>query len=73
MTFKTPLFKELSNEALRTEYAGYRALAYNNANMAGSGAVNRNRCAGQMGRLMRNIDIIEGIARQRGISLLRPA
>lgn len=69
MNSKTPFFKDLSDDALRTEYAGYRALAYNNANMAASGAVNRNKAAAQMGRLMRNIQIIEGIARQRGIRL----
>lgn len=68
----TPLFKSLSNEALRTEYRGYRNLAYNNAGMAASGAVNKNRAAGQMGKLMRNIEIIEAIARQRGISLASP-
>lgn len=65
----TPFFKELSNEALRIEYRGYRELAYNNANMAASGAVNRKKCASQMGRLMRNIQIIEAIAKQRKISL----
>jgi hypothetical protein len=66
---KTPLFKSLSNEALRAEYAAYRNLAYNNAGMAASGAVSVHRAAGQMGRLMRNVQIIEAIARQRGISL----
>lgn len=66
---KTPLFKSLSDSALRAEYEGYRALAYNNAAIAASGAVNRNKAAAQMGRLMRNIQIIEGIARQRRISL----
>jgi len=66
---KTPLFKSLSNDDLRTEYAGLRALAFNNANAAASGAVNLQRCANQMGRLMRSIEIIEAIARQRGICL----
>ncbi len=70
MQTKTPFFKELSNEALRTEYAGYRGLAYNNMAMVASGAVNQFKAGRQMGRLMRNIEIIEGIARQRGISLL---
>jgi len=65
----TPLFKSLSNEALRAEYRGYRALAYNNAGAAASGAVRLSRAASQMGRLMRNVEIIEAIARQRGISL----
>lgn len=66
---KTPLFKTLSNDALRAEYRGWRALAYNNAGAAASGAVNLSRAAGQMGRIMRNVNIIEAIARQRRISL----
>lgn len=65
---KTPLFKSLSDEALRTEYAGWRALAFNNANIAQAGG-NIRRAAGQMGRIMRNVEIIEAIARQRGIRL----
>lgn len=68
-TNRTPLFKSLNNEALRAEYRSYRNLAFNNAAMAASGAVNVQRCARQMGRLMRAISIIEGIARQRRISL----
>ncbi len=67
---KTPLFKSLSDAALRAEYAGYRALAYNNAAIAQTfGGRGASRCAQQMGRLMRNIEIIEAIARQRRISL----
>lgn len=65
----TPFYKELSDDSLRAEYRGLRELAYNNAQMAASGAVNRNRAASQMGRLMRNIEIIEALARRRGISL----
>jgi hypothetical protein len=70
-TYKTPLFKELSDDALRTEYWGYRALAYNNANMAAGSKAWRDKCANQMGRLMRNIEIIEAIARKRKISLAK--
>lgn len=66
----TPFFKDLSDEALRTEYRGWRELAYNNANMAASGAVNRKKCAMGMGRIMKNVEIIEVIARKRGISLV---
>jgi hypothetical protein len=68
-TQKTPLFKSLDNDALRAEYRGWRALAFNNANLAASGAVNVRRAAHSMGRIMRNIEIIEAIARQRRISL----
>lgn len=68
---RTPLFKELSDEALREEYRGYRTLAYNNANMAaGCRTATRTKLASQMGRLMRNIEIIEAIARKRGIRLV---
>jgi hypothetical protein len=67
---RPPLFKSLSDDALRAEYAGYRELAYNNARMAQSmGAGGRGKAARQMGRLMRNLEIIEAIARQRRIRL----
>ncbi len=65
----TPLFKELSDEALRTEYRGWRELAYNNAAMASGGLAWRNKCARSMGKIMRNVEIIEAIARKRGIRL----
>jgi hypothetical protein len=67
---KTPLFKSLTDSALREEYKAWRNLAVNNAGMAASGAVSIQRCANQMGKIMRNISIIEGIARQRRISLV---
>lgn len=66
-TTTTPLFKSLSDDALRAEYRGYRELAYNNARIASLG--NPQRAARQMGRLMRCIEIIEAIANQRRISL----
>ena len=69
MTKTTPLFKTLDNETLRTEYRHWLALATNNAGMAASGAVNIRRAASQMGRIMRNVNIIEAIARQRRIAL----
>lgn len=62
-TQKLPFFKNMTDDALRAEYAGYRALAYNNAAIGGHAA------AQQMGTLMRAVQLIEGIARQRGISL----
>lgn len=67
---KGPLIKEMTDSVLRTHYAGLRALAYNNAAMAASGAVNRKKAASQMGRLMRHIEICEAVARKRGISLV---
>lgn len=66
---KTPLFKSLSDSALIEEYRGWRNLAYNNANMAASGAVNISKAARSMGAVMRNVEIIEAIARQRKLSL----
>jgi hypothetical protein len=70
---RPPLFKSLSDDALRAEYAGYRELAYNNAQIAQSAYGSRGKLARQMGQLMRNLAIIEGIARQRRISLARAA
>ena len=68
-TTRPPLFKSLADDALRIEYRAWRNLAHNNAGMAASGAVNVRRAAAQMGRIMRNVEIIEAIARQRRISL----
>jgi hypothetical protein len=70
-TFKTPLFKSLSDDALREEYAGWRNLAYNNGRMAQQGPGTARKCAASMGRIMRNVELIENIARRRGISLAR--
>jgi hypothetical protein len=66
---KLPFFKELSDEALRTEYRAYRELAYNGMNMAAAGCCNNRRVAANVGRSMRAIGIIEGLARQRKIRL----
>lgn len=65
---RLPYFKDMTDEALRIEYQGYRNLAYNNAQIAQSG--NRSRAASQMGTLMKAIAIIEGIAKARKISLV---
>lgn len=70
---KGPLIKELGDGALREHYRGLRELAYNNAEMASSGAVNRRKAAAQMGRLMRHIEICEAVARRRGVSLATQA
>lgn len=66
---KPPLIKELSDEGLREHYRGLRALAYNNSQMASSGAVNLKKLAAQMGKLMRWIEICEAVARRRRIRL----
>jgi hypothetical protein len=64
------LYKEMSDEALRTEYKSLRNLAHNSAAIAACGVGNNKKGAVQMGKLMRNIEIIEAIARQRGIKLV---
>jgi len=69
-TYSAPLFKNLSDARLIEEYKGYRALAYNNAAMAASGATNRQKGARSMGYLMKNIEIIEAIAKKRDLSLI---
>lgn len=71
-TRKTPLIKELSNEALRDHYWSCRALAYNNAAMVGDcGKHGQAKLARQMGSLMKQIDICEAVAKQRKMSLAR--
>lgn len=56
---KTPLFRDLSNEALLEQYVSLKALAYNGAKMKWPG----------LGRCLRNLDIVIGLARKRGMSL----
>lgn len=56
-------------DAVRAHYKGLRQLAYNNARAAASGAVSRRKAAGQMGRLMRDIELIERCMGKRGESL----
>lgn len=66
----TPLFKTLSDDSLRTEYRGWREIAYNASRIAQSaGPRGRSRMASQTGRALRNMEIIEALARGRGISL----
>ena len=72
MSEPLPYFKGMSDAALREAYWSYRDLAFNNANIASHRAAcgaSTRPVARQMGRLMRAIEIIEGIARQRRISL----
>jgi len=59
-------------DALRTHYAGVRALAHNNAAMAQGttpGGPTVRKLARQMGYLMTQISMCENAARRRGISL----
>lgn len=61
----------MTDDGLRNAYREYRNLVYRSSNMAqlpqyaGKGANAR-----QMGRFMRSIEIIEAIARKRGIRLI---
>jgi len=60
-------------EHLKEHYRGVRDLAYNNGRMAQSTRANsraRQRLATQMGYLMRQIEMCENAARQRGLSLV---
>jgi hypothetical protein len=68
-TKTTPLFKDLSDEALVAEYWAYRGLCDNNAAAAASGAVNVKRAAGQMGKLLKSFDIICALVRRRGLNV----
>lgn len=58
-TLSTPLFRDLSDEALVENYLAYKALAYNAAQL-------RSR---RLGTLLRSLDIIIAIARKRGLRL----
>lgn len=69
MTNSKPLFKDMSDEALVTEYWAYRALVHNNAGMAASGAVNRHKAAAQQGKLLKSFDIICALIRRRGLKV----
>lgn len=67
------LFKDLSDEELRVAYVGERTALYNWSNI-GTGAYapgTRKSAATGTGRSLRNVEIIEAIARKRGISLLQ--
>jgi len=57
-TPKTPLFKSLSNEALIENYIGFKTLAH-----TGAAVKSRN-----LGKILRNLDIIIAIGRQRGLT-----
>lgn len=72
-TITAPMLRDLSDDALRASYRTYRALAYNNAQIAQTGSANNRKLAAQMGRLMRWIEICEAIAQKRGIRLVEVA
>ena len=61
-----------SPETLREHYAGVRALAYNNANMAQccrDGGSTIKKLARQMGYLMTQVSMCENAARKRNLAL----
>jgi hypothetical protein len=58
-----------SPESLRTHYAGVRELAFNGARIAQQGRRSADRMLRSMGYLMRQIDMVESVARRRGIAL----
>jgi hypothetical protein len=72
----TPLFKDMSNEALVEAYWATRALIANADGMATMMAEcgarrSASKSIGQIFRQQRNLDIIVAVSRKRGISLAR--
>lgn len=64
----------MSDDELREQYWGYRAISANCSDIGATGGFTRRgygKVAAQQGRALKAIDIIVGIARQRGISLAR--
>lgn len=64
------MFKDMTDEALREAYRAERTSLYNWSQMAAPRRRDGGRSADGTGRALRNCQIIEGIARQRGIRLL---
>jgi hypothetical protein len=68
-----PYFKEMTDEELRDAYRANRTAAYNTGNLACSVAPKSRSgriVARQWGEALRACQIIEGLARKRGIRLL---
>lgn len=66
------LYKDMTPEDLRSAYATERTIAYNSSQMAQSVSPRnqgRRKVARSWGRAMRNVEMIEAIARKRGIRL----
>lgn len=57
-------------DALREHYASCRELAHNNGRIAQQGPRAAKKAARSMGYLMRQIDMVENVARKRGLSLV---
>lgn len=55
----TPLFRDLSNEALVENYIAYKQLSHNACQLKSR----------KLGQLLRSLDIIIAIARKRGLKL----
>lgn len=66
----TPRFTDCSDEELREAYRHWRTAAWNWSQMAGGGSrVTGKKIAIGVGRCLRNVEIIEAIARKRRIRL----
>lgn len=67
----TPFFKNLDNDQLKAAYREWRTTAYNWSQMSTGAMFARPRqsIAAGFGRALRNVEIIEAIARQRRLNL----
>lgn len=64
----TPYFKDMSDEDLRSAYRAERENLYRWSQLAGPGK--GHPAARGTGRALRNVEIIEALARRRGIRLV---
>jgi hypothetical protein len=72
MNTALPYFKDMNDDELRSAYRDYRNAAYNTGNLACSvnpRSRNGRTVARQWGNSIRAIELIENIARQRGVRL----
>lgn len=73
MTPTQPLFKEMTDSELRSAYRVERDNLYNVSNFANHVSPKSRggrMIARQWGRALRNVEIIEAIARKRGVRLI---
>lgn len=63
------LFKDMSDDELRQAYAAWRGVLASWSELAAPRARDRGRSAAGTGRALRNVELIERVARQRGVPL----
>ncbi len=69
MSTYTVRFIDMTNTELRAAYSAERANLYNWSNLAQPRRQDGGKSANGTGRALRNVEIIEAIARRRGVRL----